>query len=73
MKVSEWEKKHPGIGCMTELAGNAPGGFGKKGWSAYGNISNCDIINITWRTAHGKLVPVLHVWYTKLWGPCPEP
>lgn len=68
MTVKEWKDRHQT--CYTaEWAADTPGGFGAKGWSAYGNCDECDIIRE--EVAPGGF-PKLVIWFTRLWGPCPE-
>ena len=72
MKVKEWKDLHPGQGFMTRWAADTLGGFGKKGWSAYGNCDNCDIIREEETQLWDGPYPVLWLWDTDVWGPCPE-
>ena len=69
MTVKERLASYDGACFKAKWAADTVGGFGKKGWSAYGDISNCDVIREE-TDSNGKLV--LHVWYTKLWGECPN-
>ena len=43
MTVKEWRDKNTDECCVIEWAEDA-GSFGKKGWSAYGDTSDCEVV-----------------------------
>lgn len=67
MTLREWKKQNPDTTHTRVWAADSFGGFGQKGHSVYGDADNCEIISID--EVNG--LPCLHLWYTKLWGPCP--
>ena len=67
MTVGEWKNLNH-TGYTTEWAADTLGGFGKKGWPAYGNCDDCEVIRE--EVAPGG-IPKLVIWFTRLWGPCP--
>lgn len=71
MKVREWLEQHPEVSCYYAIwAADTNAGFGRKGDTVYGDNRNCDIIRI--ETHRDGKTPVLVLWFTEVWGPCPE-
>lgn len=46
MTVREWREQNPDKNCTIVWAADTHAGFGKKGWSVYGNCGDCEIISI---------------------------
>lgn len=66
MTYKEFKEKHPNTATTTVWAADTKGGFGKKGWSVYGNMNDLEIIKIeplenSWADVK------LYVWDTT-WG-----
>lgn len=75
MTLKEWKEQNPDASFTTVWAADTLGGFGKKGWGAYGNCDDCDVIRVETKQLQqprGEEFKILYLWYTKLWGPCPE-
>lgn len=69
--MDQWEAKHGGeTGYFAHWAADTMGGFGKKGWSAYGDINRCEVIAVVlqkyWED-NTVVVPDLQVWMP-IWG-----
>ena len=64
MKYGEWKQKFDDDFELV-WAADSHGGFGKKGWSVYGNADDLTIVRIDTHT-NGK--KTLHLWDTDLWG-----
>lgn len=58
--VREWFEEHPDQSCTIVWAADAPGGFGKKGHTVYGDKSGCFIVREDATPGNG--LPRLHVW-----------
>ena len=64
MKYGEWKNKFDYENFDIVWAADSHGGFGKKGWTVYGNCDDLTIVRIDRRM--DKLT--LHLWDTDLWG-----
>ena len=64
MKYGEWKIKF-GDEHTLVWAADSHGGFGKKGWSVYGDADDLTIVRID-TDHHG--FKTLHLWNTDLWG-----
>lgn len=64
MKYGEWKKKFDDSHTLV-WAADSHGGFGKKGWSVYGNADDLTIVRIH-TDHHGE--KILELWDTDLWG-----
>ena len=73
MTVKEWKEQNPDTAFTMIWAADSLGGFGKKGWSVYGNADSCEVIRVDEPHQNGNpwSMKQLHVWLTSLWGPCP--
>lgn len=68
MTVREWLEAHDVTTYHAKWAADTVGGFGKRGWSAYGDVSRCDVIRVEWgENEH----PTLWVWH-KSFGELPR-
>lgn len=72
--MDQWEAKHGETGYYAHWAADTHGGFGKKAWSAYGDIGCCEVIAVVlwkrWDDA-SVMMPDLQVWMP-IWGKFPE-
>ena len=49
MTLREFKEKHPEADIITVWGEDTKGGFGKKGWTAYGDCNHCEIMSIEQR------------------------
>lgn len=61
MKVKDWKKQNPDKAHKTVWAADSRGGFGKKGWSAYGNTDDLEIVRVE-KLEKSWADVKLHVW-----------
>lgn len=64
MKYGEWKQKFDDDHELV-WAADSHGGFGKKGWSVYGNADELTIVRMDTHMGGKK---TLHLWDTDLWG-----
>lgn len=58
MTYKELKEKFPGSGFITEWGEDTKGGFGKKGWSAYGNgLDRCKVME--WKQIDNETYKVI--------------
>jgi len=47
MTLAEYKAQNKEINCyIAEFGEDIPGGFGKKGWSTYGNCDNMKVMEV---------------------------
>lgn len=67
MTFKEWKESMPketNTDCV--FAADTPGGFGKKGWTAYGEYEDLDVISAA---KTGENSYKVELWDLKNWGP----